>query len=243
MSDEDTIKADEADETVVADAGDDTLAADAGDTVVADAAEPFAEFDEPAAKPKEKAAAFVAKEDELDKELQAAETELEADPSNPEIVKKFNAVNRKLRKRDADEKVALKSQIAAAAEEAGLTRFIEDCGLSSAPPEVRQKITREAVRTRFDKHFKQALETCGSADEARGEARATLRSEIKTIIKAAGKTAKPLTRVRSTDTGARLTPPGGGGGRTEKEPVKPDRVFIDGDWSYPIPQDLDGPVN
>lgn len=230
---EETVAADAAEDTLAADAGDDTAEADGGeDTVQADsAASPFEEFGEPAAK--DKPAATIADEpDDIDKELSTVEAALEADPTDPEALKKYVGLNKKARQRDAAVSKRAAAQAAQAAEDAEYRRLETSSGLADAPAEVRKKLTKKVIYERFDKHMKAELADGATAEAARGAAKSTIKHEIKAIIAAAGKKTKPLARVQRTEAGATLTPPGGGG-RAAKEKPKDEDVFINGDWEYP----------
>lgn len=232
---EETIPADTADDTLAAGAGDDTIEAGAADdTVEADAGSPFDGFDDPTpeAETKVSAGAASTEPDDIDKELEAVEQALETDPGDPEALKKYVVLNRQARKRDAAKTNLAAKRAADAAEEAEYRRFEAASGLVDAPREVRQKITKAVVYQRFDKHFKAEVAAGASPEEARGAAKSTLRHEIKQIIAAAGKKTKTVAKVKRTESGATLTPPGGGG-RPAKEKVADEDVFIKGDWQYP----------
>lgn len=249
---EDTSEAidDQVGDTAAGTAAEDTLAADAADTMASDQAEdtvqasagndksPFEQFGDPkteAEKPAAQSAAAPPSQDELDKELEAIEAEFDVDPVS--AGKKMAVFTRKQRAADKAEKLALQKQVAAAAGDADYRAFEADSGLDEAPPEVRKALTRKTVVGRFDKHFAAGVAKGFTRDRAYGEAYATLKGEIKQIIAAAPKK-KPMPRVKMTDTGATLHPPGGAGGRSAKEPPNPARVFIDGNWSYPTPVPL-----
>lgn len=233
----DTVAA-EADDTVVADAGEDTVAAAADDTLAGEES-PFDEFGEPTGKAKKAAdadlaTAVAAEPDELDKQFEAVEAKLELDPGDPDSLREYWKVARQVRQRDAKIVQSMEAQVRQAAESSAYERFEQTCGLTEAPPEVRKKLTRDVIKARFQKHFDAERKVSGDDNEARGAARANLRHEIKAIIQAAGKS-KPAPKTNRTAAGAGLTPPGGVGGRPGKAEIKPEEVFVKGDWTYPTP--------
>lgn len=229
---DDTLAADAAEDTVVADAADDTLAGDAGDK------SPFDEFGEPATKKEEAKAALADTPtddgDALDKRLEAAEAKLLVDHLDENANKEYREASKAVTQRDRKRLQAMETQVHRAAESAAYERFEQTCGLPEAPPDVRKKLTRDVIKARFQKHFDAERKVSGDDNEARGAARANLRHEIKAIIQAAGKS-KPAPKTNRTAAGAGLTPPGGVGGRPGKAEVKPEDVFVKGDWTYPIP--------
>lgn len=249
MPDEDTLQAADASDatttagsdgagTLVAEAGDDTVQA-----AVADDKSPFAQFDEgqQAEAAGETGQAPEARRDTVqasagDDDLTAMEREAQELDESLGTAGKLTGIVKRLtardRQRDAEAK-QLRKQVSAAADSAAWSRFEEECGHAAAPAEVRTKLTRKEMDTRFQKHYRTALQDGASPDEARGEARATLKFEVKEIIKRASVARPKRGKVVTDDNGSRLSPPGGVTSRPVKEKLVGADAYDKGDWSYP----------
>lgn len=223
---------DEAVETLAVDAAADTLAAD-------DSKDPFTEFDGTTKeKPAETAGARTAVEtvagadadDDLTTiEAEAAELDAELGAGG-KAAKLFKRLADRDRERNKKLK-GLEQHVTAVANSAGWTRFSEELGIPDAPIAVRSKLTTKVIRSRFEKHYNDSIEAGANSDEARGEARATLKAEVRQIIAKARKA--PVPKVLTNAQGARLTPPGGAAGRATKPSISPELAFDKGTWDYP----------
>jgi hemolysin type calcium-binding protein len=258
---DDTISAGAGDDTVSTGAAD-TVAAGAGDdTVAPDNDDVFAAFDEPqtgktgtaagaggaggAGKGatstvatdqaagntrNDNAAAQTADDDfgDIEKDLAEVEETLGTEGKLTKPLKKLLDQNKNLLKTVKQ----LEEQQKVQTNERAWQQFEEQLGIPESAPEVRKLLSRNALQTRFTKHYQQALQSGCSPDEARGEARATLKAEVKQVQKQHG-AKKPAPRVATNANGSRLSPPGGASNRQTKPKLSAEDAFDNGDWSLP----------